>query len=377
MSDGILRDKWGRPHIYPVPARGKTHADVIKRFQDRGKKPPTYRRTTKFIGVLEDRYNLERHSARTAVRGVADRPDLIDRVTNYAGDNDELDRVITAAKAHIRTALARDLGSYEHYCTELIDRHGDDTDLPSPGEYASLRNSEAGKTVVDLVDDDLSLEERDADLDAYRAMKQRYGLRFSHIEQMRVFDPWEIAGTPDRIGTGTDERFGGKWLVMDVKTGDIDWANTHREHAMQFAMYAHSKPYDPAIGRYDDVPPVDRDRAVVIHLPVGQGKCELHFVDIARGWDGCLRAQAVWEWRKETGLFTRLDEWQPPTHLARLANTPTFAEAAMMAPTVEALRELWTQAADHPGALSDSFKAAVRKRLAELEAEAQQTGVVA
>lgn len=371
MGDGIYRDKWGRPAIYPAPGRGKTHADVVKRYVDRGKRPPYYRRVTKFISILEDKYNLEKWGERTAVRGVVERDDLIERARSCApADKDELDAIVALGKKHMRTGLLRDLGSYEHYCTDLIDRHGDDTDLPSPGEYASLRNSAAGRIEIDITDDDLSLEERDADLEAYKAAKRRYGLRYSHIEQMRVYDPWEVAGTPDRIGTGTDERFSGKWMVLDVKTGDIDRANTHRGHAMQFAMYAHSKAYDPEVGRYDDVPPVDRAKAVVIHMPVGQGKCELHFVDITRGWDGCQRARSVWEWRKETGLFTRLDEWKPVNNCEKLAHNPTFAEAAMMSPTKEALRELWARAACHPGGLSDSFKAAVQKRLAELESGA-------
>lgn len=369
MGDGIYRDKWGRPAIYPPPGRGKTHADVVKRYVDRGKKPPYYRRVTKFISQLEDTYNLEMWAQRTAVRGVVERDDLSERARNCApSDKDELDAVVALGKKHMRTGLLRDLGSYLHYCTDLIDRHGDDTDLPSPGEYASLRNSTAGKIEMDITDDDMSLDERDADLDAYKAVKRRYGLRYSHIEQMRVYDPWEVAGTPDRIGTGTDERLAGKWVVLDVKTGDIAWNNTHREHAQQFAMYAHSTPYDPETGRYDDIPPINRDKAVVIHLPVGQAKCELHFVDIKRGWDGCQRSRALWEWRKETGMFTRLDEWQPATHLERLAQKPTFAEAAMMAPTKDALRELWVQASNYPGGLSDSFKAAVQRRLAELEA---------
>jgi hypothetical protein len=364
-TNAVPRDGRGRPLIYPKPGRGKKHADVVAKFAKDKKRAPSYRRTTKFIGVLEDTYNLDRWEKRLTVLGLAGRPDLIEAAvarTTESIDRQALNRIAAQALGHMRPHLKAAIGSYLHHCTELIDRGEPRDALPSPAEYASLADE-------DLMDSDYPHETRDADLDAYEAAKARYGLRYNSIEQMRVYDPWQVGGTPDRTGTGTDERFAGKHMVLDVKTGDIDWDDGQREIAMQFAMYAHSTPYDHETGRFKDVPPLCQRRAVVIHLPAGQAKCELHFVDIQRGWTGCQHAQKVWQWRKEKGLFTRLDEWEPPTHLDKLALQPTFAEAAVAAPTVEALRELWVQAANRPGALSDSFKAVVKQRLAELETQ--------
>lgn len=365
FTNNIPRDRHDRPLIYPAPGRGKTHADVVSSTRAQHK-PKSYRRTTKFISLLEDTYTLEKWAQRMVACGVAGDRALIERLNELDPDvdKDEIDGIVWAARGNMRTGLKAALGSYLHHCTELKDRHGDDADLPSPTEWASLQ-----KGKVDLLDDDYPAEERDADIAAYLAAKRRYGMTYSAIEQMRVFDPWQVAGTPDRIGTGTDERFGGKWLIEDVKTGDIDWDNTQREIAMQLAMYAHSTAYTHDAGRVDDVPPVDRQKAVVIHLPVMQARCELHFVDIRAGWEGCQHAHAVWQWRKRKGVFAKLDEWEPPTHLEKLAQKPTFAEAAMMAPTVEALRDLWVQASNYPGGLSEQFKAAVQKRLAELETQ--------
>jgi hypothetical protein len=298
--------------------------------------------------------------------GVASDQSLIGRLSELGPDDKEdVNSIVSAARANMRTGLKASLGSYLHHCTQLIDENDEyiaPCDLPSPAEWASMQ-----KGFVDLRDDDYPLELRDADIDAYIAAKRRYGMTYSAIEQMRVFDPWKVAGTPDRIGTGTDERFGGHWMIEDLKTGDIDWDNTQREIAMQLAMYARSTAYTQDGGRIDDVPPVYRAKAVVIHLPVMEAKCELHFVDIEKGWDGCVRAQANWEWRSVKGLFTKLDDWEPANHLERNAMRPSFAEAAMQCGTKDELRELWTQAFAE-FALTDDFKAAVKLRIKQLEA---------
>lgn len=364
-TNAVPRDRWDRPLIYPKPARGKTHADVVAKFAKDKKKPPGYRRTTKFIGVLEDMYNLERWEKRLIVLGMSDRPDLIAAAatrTTESVDRNALNKIAAQAFDHMRPHLKAAIGSYLHHCSELIDRGESRDTLPTPTEWASFNNE-------DLLDSDYPLDVRDRDLDAYEAAKARYGLQYSTIEQMRVFDPWQVGGTPDRTGTGTDPRFSGKWMILDLKTGDIAWDDSQREIAMQLGLYAHSVAYDHETGRFKDVPPLCLRRAVVIHLPAGQAKCELHFVDIQRGWAGATRAQAVWQWRKEKGLFTRLEEWEPANHLERLALNPTFAEAALLAPTVEDLRDLWRKAAGQPGGLSDSFKVAVDQRLTELETQ--------
>ncbi|OBJ24623.1 hypothetical protein [Mycobacterium sp. 1245801.1] len=371
-TNAVPRDGRGRPLIYPKPGRGKTHADVVAKFAKDKKRPPSYRRTTKFIDVLEDSYNIDRWEKRLTVLGMASRPDLVEAAAARTADSldrQALNRIAAQALAHMRPHLKAAIGSYLHHCTELEDRGEPRSALPSPAEYASLADE-------DLIDSDYPQDIRDSDLDAYQTAKARYGLRYTSIEQMRVFDPWQVAGTPDRTGTGTDPRFGGKYMILDVKTGDIDWADEQRTIAMQFALYARSTAYDHDTGRHKDIPPLCLRRAAVIHLPAGQAKCELHFVDILRGWTGCQRAQANWEWRKEKGLFTRIDEWEPPTHLDKLALNPTYDEAAVNAPSVDALRELWMKAANHPGALSDSFKAAVKQRLAQLEAQANTEGAL-
>ncbi|AER47623.1 exonuclease [Mycobacterium phage DS6A] len=370
-NDGIERDRWGRPKIYPKPGRGKTHADVIA-SKHRTHQPKGYRRTTTFISILEDRYALEQWAQRMAIAGTVRSEDLTARAlaADPTEDRDALNAIAREALDGMRTKLKADMGSYLHACTEHLDRGGSRSDLLPPAEWASLASTD--RQAYDLRDDDYPLADRDADLDAYDDVKRRYGLRFATIETMRVFDPWEVAGTPDRTGTGTDERFGNKWLVLDLKTGgDLDYDNTKRTHAMQLAMYAHSTAYTAAEGRHDDVPPVNRDRGVIIHLPARTGQAVLHFADLKRGWAGCVAAQRVWEWRKERDMLTKVDEWQPANHLQKLALNPSFAEAAAAAGSKDELRELWARAyKSGPGVLNDGFKAAVKKRLAELEAVA-------
>ena len=377
MSDGnftntIPRDRFDRPQIFPPPARGKTHADVVARFEKSKKNPPSYRRTTKFISVLEDTYNLDAWANRMVARGISERSDLaLDAVKadlDTREGKDTLDIIVGKAKGHMRTGLKATLGSYLHYCCELKDLHGEHADLPSPAEWASLQNKPP-----DLRDDDYELEDRDADVAAYLTTKTHYGLRYTSVEQMRVNDAFKVAGTPDRTGFGDPELFHDKHAVFDVKTGSIDFDNSHREHAMQFAMYGHSTAYTQADGRIEDVPPLNQDWAYIIHLPVMEARCTLHRVDIRAGWSGCVLAQQVWEWRKRKGIVTLLDDWEPANHLEKLALNPTYAEAAVHCPSKEALRELWARAAANPGALDDSFKAAVKQRLSELDAQGVNT----
>jgi hypothetical protein len=85
------------------------------------------------------------------------------------------------------------------------------------------------------------------------------------------------------------------------------------EIPLQLALYAHAthwwdgQAWQPMI-------PVDQHKAVVIHLPVGQGKCLLYEVDIDAGWEAVQLAMAVRSWRKRQGLCEQIPTMKSPTN---------------------------------------------------------------
>lgn len=321
FTNEIPRDNWGRPKI----------------VQPNGKLVP-YRRVTKFISVLDDTYNLELWMMRMVALGMGQRDDLVlaaASLTDQQADKQALNNVAKQAKEHAMASSKATKGTALHKLCERLDRGHEIGSVPAPF---------------------------DQDLAAYVKTRDHYGLKFGHIETMRVFDPWKVAGTPDRTGC-----YKGKWYIIDIKTGDITWGE--REIAMQLGLYAHSTPYTADLGRHDDIPAVDRKKAIVIHLPAGQAKCELHWIDIELGWAGCQVAKQVWDWRQHKGLLDGIPEPDAPpvyknpldTNAAKLS----FAEAAMAATDPEGLRTLWREAASQM-ALTNDFKLAVKTRLAQL-----------
>jgi hypothetical protein len=78
--------------------------------------------------------------------------------------------------------------------------------------------------------------------------------------------------------------------TCSLKTGSIAYPN---KIAMQLAVYAHGLPYDPATATRGSWGGVNQEKGIIVHLPAGSGKCELHFVDIAQGWKGIELAMKV------------------------------------------------------------------------------------
>jgi hypothetical protein len=79
-------------------------------------------------------------------------------------------------------------------------------------------------------------------------------------------------------------------FISDLKTGSISYPN---KIAMQLAVYAHGLPYNPATAVRSSWGGVNQDKGIIVHLPAGSGKCELHFVDIKQGWKGIELAMKV------------------------------------------------------------------------------------
>lgn len=246
----VSRDRWGRPLIVPR----------------KGGKPEPYRRCTTFIDVLSDRYALEKWKQRQVAAGLAARPDLVLKAASAAGDKKTLNEVCEAAEEAAGSSAAATTGTALHALTEQLDR-GFEPLIP-PGSQA--------------------------DIDAYRQATAE--LEMVEIEVFVVNDQLRVGGTFDRVVQWRGQRF-----VADIKTGRIDY--DHGKIAMQLAVYAGSKRYQPDGTRQDLR--VQRDWGLVIHLPAGAGECTLWWANLADGRVGVDIAHRVWNWRGMRHEFAR------------------------------------------------------------------------
>jgi hypothetical protein len=251
VKSDVPRDRWGRPLI--VPAEGG--------------RPKPYRRWSSYGDVLEDRYNLERWKVRMAALGLADRTDLLLAVAAHREDKDRLNEVCEQAIEAAKASAAATTGTALHALSELVDRG---EQLPALPDSAR------------------------ADLEAYRETMRQVEVVAS--EQFVVCDEVEAAGSFDRV-----LRINGVNYIGDLKTGSIKWGL--EKIAVQLAGYSRSAIYDIPTGQRTPLN-VDQNNALVVHLPQGEAKCELVWVNIAAGWRGVQLAQAVRQYRLDAKKFT-------------------------------------------------------------------------
>lgn len=246
---GISRDRWGRPLI--IPPGGGT--------------PAPYTRCTTYVSVLDDKEHLMKWKARMTAIGMAARDDLILRVRSAnPDDKTTIGRAAEEAAEHAGSSRRATIGTSLHALTERLDRG---ETLPPLGDWQ-------------------------ADIDAYTQALATHGITPVEIETFVVNDDLKIGGTFDRI-----YKIGGQHYIGDLKTGaSVDWgAGTY---AMQLAVYANSVRYNVETGQRSTLD-VNRDQAVLIHLPAGEHTATVYWINIARGWDSVQRlAGPVREWRK-------------------------------------------------------------------------------
>jgi hypothetical protein len=255
----IARDRYGRPLVIP-PGGGR----LIP-----------YTRCTTFVGCLEDTSNLTKWKQRMTAIGLTLRPDLALAVAAHRADKSKLNKIVEEAMEAAASTAAATTGTALHSMTEEIDRGVPVDAIPVPADYV-------------------------ADLQAYEFATAP--LTPLHIEQFTVHDGLQVAGTPDRVVEHKGSRY-----IADVKTGSIEWGMG--KIAMQLAVYANSAMYDVATGERTPLD-VDTSRALVIHLPAGQGRCDLVWMDIAEGWRAVQVAAEVrkhrqhkaWSWPFGTGI---------------------------------------------------------------------------
>lgn len=255
------RDRWGR-YLLPDPETGE-------------ERPWT--RATTVANTLADRYGLEQWAKRNVVLGIAAREDLYAlAVSCKPEDKKQLNDIVEAAEEAAKARSGANLGTALHRITERVDR-GEDLDIPDAWR---------------------------ADIDAYcqTLVDNHLTVHPDYMERVVVLPEYGIAGTLDRLlypGVTPD----GPKIVADLKTGKDVVRYGMTEIAIQLAIYANATHMWNGDG-YEPMPHVYTDRAIVIHLPVGEGTCTLHEVNIKEGYRALRAAMWVREWRKRNDLST-------------------------------------------------------------------------
>jgi len=210
--------------------------------------------------ALDDRRSLENWIKRTVAVGLIERPDLLMRLAAEQPtiNSKHIDPLIKQAVDAAKSDERANLGTALHRFCERVDR-GEEVTAPEP--YA-------------------------ADVIAYQEATR--GFKWMVVEEVVVLEDLGIAGMPDRIGYAPD----GTLLVADIKTGKgsppegkliYGWL----AFTIQGALYAHADNiYDIADDQRLPMPrELDKATGVIIHLPAGEGRCELWDMDLKKGWE--------------------------------------------------------------------------------------------
>lgn len=291
-EDLIPFDQYGRYLIVPQGAN----------------KPVPHTRVTTFASTLDDRYGLERWGLRMSALGFVARQDLYARLcSTRPDDKTALDKLCGEAKEAAAASAGANMGTALHSMCERIDL-GEDITFPAPF---------------------------DADVKAYRAALEAGGVEIlpEYVERYVCLPDLQLGGKLDRIVS-----FGSQPKIADLKTG-ADLAYSWGTIAVQLACYANAATlYNGRTHKHEPMPDVDKETALVIHLPAGRATCTLHFVDIKAGWEAAQHAAWVRQWRKRKDLA---EPWRPGTRLDSLVERRTG-----LAARIQTL-------AFHPGALAD------------------------
>lgn len=267
------RDRYGR-YLIPDPETGKERA---------------WTRATTFASTIADQRGIDAwHSQLTAI-GLSRRQDLLAAVASVRDPFGEegkrkVSKAVEQAQEHAGVTSRATIGSAVHAWTAALDA-GEESWVPDPWR---------------------------ADCDAYRTELGNAGLEVSpnYIERVCLLPELGVAGTMDRLARYTwgspDARANHLPLILDVKTGR-DLRYSWGEIATQVAIYAHARyTWDEAARELHEMLAVNRDWAIVAHLPAGEGRCSLYSIDLRPAWEMVAVCGAVRAWRRRRDLAVPL-----------------------------------------------------------------------
>jgi hypothetical protein len=250
----VKRDRWGR-YLLPHPETGNRQA---------------WTRATTFAKSASDTFALALWQNRMVAKGMSMRPDLYAlAASTHPDDKDTLGRIAEQAKEAAGGSAASSIGTALHAFTEQQDR-GEQPVVPEPWAVNVSLYTKC------LSDHGLVI---DADF----------------IETVVLVPEFDVAGTLDRIGTLPGAAHP---RIVDLKTGK-DLSYGWMEIAVQLFLYSRATHwYDVETETLHEMPKVDQDVGLVIHLPVNQKIAALYEVDLSLGATVAQHIAPIRELRK-------------------------------------------------------------------------------
>lgn len=255
ITEQIRRDRWGRYLVVP----------------SYGQKPKGYTRATTVAKALDSQDGLMKWNGRMILLGLMQRPDLLALAGTIDESNSkELNRLCDQASEAGGSVTRRNLGTAIH---SMLEQSITVPDYQAPEQYR-------------------------ADIEAiHHAVKEAGGEFLTDmIERVVVLDELQIAGTFDGI-----IRIADRLYLCDLKTGSmfggLSWAIQLSIYAHADALYLQGPDKDGSQDTRFPMPEVDQNRAIIIHCEPGTGHAELHWLDIATGYEALQVAMKVREYR--------------------------------------------------------------------------------
>lgn len=330
------RDRWGR-YVLKDPRTGQ----FLPRKNG-------FTRATTFAKALSNTYGIAQWQQRNVAIGLAKRADLLAQAIgkDVRKDRDALNKICDDAREAAGEKISASAGTAVHHLTELYDAgHLATVDAGAYTKYIqayALKMDQAGlKVVPELI--------------------ERSVLCTMFGEN--------VAGTLDRVVKCPD----GKYRIADLKTGRDPLEYGDREIGVQLLLYAEGMNqfgvYDWNADKWDEnVPKIETDYAIVIHLPLEgdlAGRCGLYQVDFKQELYAWARMCA--DQRKGSG--SKAVKFSRPYDPAEAVSCgPSWDELFAQASSRQELSELYTRVYKTLDPMEVQRLVAIgRQRLAALE----------
>ena len=289
--------------------------------------------------IPTDTYTLEQWAQRQVAIGLAMDHNLVENVAVDLDNRDALNTIVDKAKEVASAHRAADRGTQMHRVLQLV-----------------------------LLDQEHKLltEQQRRDAELLKRTLDRYKLTIYDAlsEQFVVWPNHLVAGRFDAVL----ERPDGRLILTDLKSGPNAVLYPHAT-AVQLALYAraphisehiHTRGDKTTIEDWRTMPDrLDRRSAYILLAEPEADIGTLHEIDIEHGWAAASLALQIVNWRKKHDGGKGITREIPPY--------PTFAEQAVLATSLDQLRQIWVEA-KQASELTEDFQAVALERSKEIGA---------